>query len=236
MNDPHHPDIAGFEARFASPDEVVIFKPAGVASQLSDDRRGASALERVRAAGFPHAELPHRLDRPTSGLLLIAFSKEAVAHHNARIRAHEWRKCYIGKIPNNPGQDAEILGKHRLHLRREGMVTRVVRSGGDPAETTVHALAPDPVDRRARQALIEIHTGRFHQIRATLSHLGAPLLGDGRYGGAGPQRAFFLEHSALRFAPCAAERAVWVFSRDRRDRRSPIAPELTGRLRALAEA
>ncbi len=186
--------------------EIAVVKPAGMATELSRDPKGASLLSRVKAAAPTGSQpkLPHRLDRVSRGIVIIALTKEAIAHHNQQIQERAWDKIYLARClaPDDREPDA-LLGQHKLHLRNQGGRARVVRSGGRQALTEILAVAAAPVVDGEIHVLIRLQTGRFHQIRATLAHLGAPLVDDWIYGtspGRGKER-FYLEHIALRFMP-----------------------------------
>lgn len=222
---------------FRSSHEAIVDKPAGLASEA----RGAgtpSVLGAFAAEGYGGARLPHRLDAVTGGVLVVALDREAAAWHGREIAGRSWRKLYVARIPaaaaeTSPGHET-LIGEHVLHLKREGRSARVVRSGGDRAVSRVLMLAPDPVNRRARQALVEIETGRYHQIRITLSHLGVPLIGDGLYGGSAGE--LLLEHAALRLRLVDGDRPRWFRSARSRDERGAVAPELIERLDGITAA
>jgi 23S rRNA-/tRNA-specific pseudouridylate synthase len=176
--------IDGIEVVLAGRREVVVAKPAGVAAEMRADVDGVSLLERIRRNGWPEARLPHRLDRVSSGLQVVAWDAAAVADHNRTIASGGWTKRYIARIDRRHADDpAALLGEHRRHLRREGRVARVVRSGGKPSVLIVEEVAPDPVRADCAQVAVRLLTGRYHQVRAMLADLGAPLVGDDRYGG-----------------------------------------------------
>jgi 23S rRNA-/tRNA-specific pseudouridylate synthase len=202
--------------------DAVIVKPAGLSSEAPS--RGGNAPEtllvQARALlGWPDAQLPHRLDRPTRGFVVVARDAAAVAAHNEAIREGRWTKRYIARI--SAGLSAEfsagssaaggaareardaaaLVGPHRAYLRREGKVARIVRSGGDPSSLSVDAVAPAPGRPSEWHALVTLGTGRYHQIRAMLANLGFPLVGDRDYGGA--PGTMYLEHAALRFPSLA---------------------------------
>lgn len=171
--------------------EAVVFKPAGLSSE-----RPASAgapldslvARAARQFGWPEARLPHRLDRPTRGIVVISRDAASAARHSAEIREGAWTKWYIARIPTRGGGEAarharDLVGPHKAYLRREGSRAAVVRSGGDPSRLTVIAAAPTTDRPDESHALILLETGRFHQIRSMLANLGFPLVGDTLYGG-----------------------------------------------------
>lgn len=177
-------------------DELVVWKPAGLPAELSDDRAGVSLLSRLRVEVGPEVRLCHRLDRPTQGFVVVAKSKEAAAWHGARLAAREWRKWYVARVVG-----AAPLGRHKLFLRERSRRVEVVRSGGQVAWL-------DVLEQRGEYVLVELLTGRRHQVRVMLAELGAPLRGDPLYGGApGP---FFLEHARLEFPTRTEGRRVLV--------------------------
>ena len=158
---------------------AVVDKPAGVAAQptLTTDR---GALPELVSAllGAPVLHV-HRLDRDTSGVTLFAASRVVASALSEAFRAGRPVKTYLAltaRAPKPPeGRIESPLAKDpsRPGLRR-------VAPEGDAAITRYRTLANGPGG-----ALVEARpeTGRTHQIRVHLAHLGAPLLGDARYGG-----------------------------------------------------
>lgn len=166
-------------------DQVAIYKPAGLSSERGPGDPGDSVVVRASAQfGWEQCWLPHRLDRPTRGIMMLAGSKTAAARQGAEVRAGAWTKWYTARICGSDAAVAALVGEHRTYLKREGRLARVVRSGGDPARLTILAVAPATDAAGEHHALIRLGTGRFHQIRVMLAHLGHPLVGDVDYGGA----------------------------------------------------
>jgi 23S rRNA-/tRNA-specific pseudouridylate synthase len=193
--------------------EAVVFKPSGLSSERqtagANDGRDLSAdslIERARRQlGWPDAQLPHRLDRPTRGLLVVSRDRAVAARHSDEIRNRAWTKWYFARIPTRTvaGEALSLVGPHRAYLKREGKLAKAVRSGGDPSRLTVLAVAPATDRVGDSHALILLETGRYHQIRVMLSSLGFPLVGDTLYGGAARghgETAIDLEAVALKIA------------------------------------
>lgn len=125
----------------------------------------------------------HRLDKGTSGVLLLALDPEAARDLGAAFEARTVRKRYIAMVRGWPTLHAEV--DHPLVPDEAPQGTPA-----QPAQTTFHRLAtlslPEPVDRypSTRVALVqaEPHTGRRHQIRRHLKHLAHPIVGDATHG------------------------------------------------------
>jgi len=164
---------------YADGDLVAVDKPPGVPSQptLTTDRGTLPDL--VAALLGAPVTLVHRLDRETSGVTVLARTKVAAAALGDAFRTGGPSKTYLAlcaRAPSPPeGRLDAPLGKDpsRAGLRR-------VDPRGDPAATRYRTLRAGPL-----AALVEAspETGRTHQLRVHLAHLGAPLLGDPRYGG-----------------------------------------------------
>jgi 23S rRNA pseudouridine1911/1915/1917 synthase len=230
----------GLPVLFESEHEVVVIKPAGMATELTSDPKGVSVVSRVRAAVSPDVapRLPHRLDRVTRGIIVVALSNDAIRFHNERLRVGAWEKIYVARLDVSRSENPErLIGTHKVHLRTRGGRADVVRSGGKRAITEILAVAPAPDREDEVHALLRLHTGRYHQIRATMAHLGVPLVDDWLYG-LMPRREgdrFYLEHSALRFAPYGVARPVVIHLREDPDREA-IAPALRAALDRLLTA
>lgn len=136
----------------------------------------------------------HRLDRDTSGVMVIARTARALEHLGRQFAARTISKRYLAVVRGVVRQDVVRIdaGIGRHAVERKKMSTRV--RGGRPAVTRVRVL-----ERFARTTLVEAapETGRTHQIRVHLAARGHPILGDGVYGAVRPADAALIGRHAL---------------------------------------
>lgn len=194
---------------FVTPYELVVAKPAGLASELPRDAHADSLVTRLRAEGFDNLRLVHRLDSPACGLMVVARSEAAAAHYSAEIAARRWQKFYVAEVALAVDRARDLVGEHKAYLSTEGRKATLVRSGGKPSFLTIAHVSAAPGKGGLSHVLVQLHTGRFHQIRVMLAGLGAPLAGDELYGGpaGGP---LYLEHALLGARPVGdTQMRVW---------------------------
>jgi 23S rRNA pseudouridine955/2504/2580 synthase len=189
-------------ARYAPPNEfpivfeddalLVIDKPAGVAVHGGS---GVShgVIEQLRAAR-PEAsflELVHRLDRDTSGLLMIAKQRKALVRLHAMLREGGGDKHYLALVQGNIANDRQHLKQSLAKWTTQSGERRVkVDPEGQAAHTVITC-----VKRFGEYSLVdaELRTGRTHQIRVHLAHSGHPIVGDDKYGQDETQALFKLK-------------------------------------------
>jgi 23S rRNA pseudouridine1911/1915/1917 synthase len=167
---------------------LAVNKPAGVPSQ--GDASGDESLfdvvsrylkERYRKPGNVYVGLLHRLDRPTSGVLLLAKTSKAASRLAAQFRAGTIAKVYWAIVEGSPIED-EGEWVDRLEKDRRVNRARLIPqgdSGGKEARVAFRVL-----ERSGDVAKLELQpgTGRSHQLRVQLAWRGFPILGDTKYG------------------------------------------------------
>ena len=158
---------------------LVIDKPSGVAVHGGS---GVSfgVIESMRAAR-PQAkflELAHRLDRDTSGLLVLAKKRSALVELHRMLREGEVRKIYLAVVKGDYRGPAEFKESLHKYVTGSGERRVAVHREGMPARTRVKVL------KKGEFSLLEVEllTGRTHQIRVHLAHAGYPIVGDEKYG------------------------------------------------------
>ncbi len=183
---------------------IVLDKPAGLVVHPGAGTRAgtlAGQLLTLGATGGPDPERPgivHRLDRDTSGLLVVARSEEAHAALQEAIRQRELERRYLALVRGVPrsktGRIDAPLGRDRRDPTRRSLDTE------EPREAVTHF---EIVELLSEHALLEVRleTGRTHQIRVHLAAIDLPVAGDSQYGVRGDLglERQFLHARGLRF-------------------------------------
>lgn len=166
---------------------IAVDKPAGMLSQR-DLRGDLDVLTMVKAfikrrdgkPGNVYVGLVHRLDRPVGGAMLLAKTSKAAGRICAQFRQRDTRKIYRAVVEGAPVPPEGRL-VHRLEKDRSTRVTRVVEAGGKEGRLSYRVLGSS-----GGRSLVEVdlETGLPHQIRAQLSAVGTPVVGDVKYGAA----------------------------------------------------
>ena len=176
-------------------DEAVIAldKPAGLAVQggKGTGRHLDGMLEALRFDAPERPRLVHRLDKDTSGVLLLARSAADAARLTAAFRAREAEKLYWAVTAGAPEPPSGRIALALAKRGRPGGERVAADTDGKRAVTDYETLAR--AGKRAARLELRPLTGRTHQLRAHLASIGCPILGDGKYGG----RAAFLEGIGL---------------------------------------
>ncbi|WP_165225898.1 RluA family pseudouridine synthase [Aquisphaera insulae] len=172
---------------------LVVDKPAGLLSQ--GDATGDPSLvtwatgylkARYKKPGNVYVGLVHRLDRPTSGVVLVARTSKAAGRLSEQFRVGQVEKVYLAVVEGSPippeGVWLDVLEKdaeqNRVHV--------VGRPGGSRRERTAE-VAYRVIERSGDRSTIELRpaTGRSHQLRVQLAGRGLPIFGDRKYGASG---------------------------------------------------
>src|SRR5438094_4078363 len=193
---------------------IVIDKPAGLvlhpgAGQPDRTLMNALLAHAPALAGVPRAGIVHRLDKDTSGLLVVAKTVEAQTDLVKQLAERSMQRLYIALVQGDPPASGTIdapVGRDARARTRMAVTHR-----GKPARTTYRVL-----ERFGRAALVEcrLETGRTHQIRVHFQHIRHPLVGDTvyrrgtRHGIAFPRQALHAAELSL-IHPSSGEPMSW---------------------------
>lgn len=189
---------------FEDNDILVCHKPAGIATESASIKTEdmVSLVKKYLCESYgksdPYLGLIHRLDQPVSGILVFAKTPAAAASLSAQVKTDDMGKYYKATVHGNlypvSGTAESSISEWVLltdYLLKESKSNRAVivnkgKKGADgkpakEAKLLYKTLSYDP-DTDSSVLQIKLLTGRFHQIRAQLSNIGHPILGDVKYG------------------------------------------------------
>ena len=174
---------------------LAVYKPALLQCHPSPSAPGGSDTLEARVSAHLHASAHpvHRLDAETRGIVLFAKLPYAQAHLQRQMQEGRFQKAYRAWIFGVPSPESGEINAPIARLTPDSF-TRVVRADGQHAATRYAVLRTvqiPPCGESPRVSLVSLEplTGRTHQLRVHMAHIGCPLLGDARYGTPASQSA-----------------------------------------------
>lgn len=175
---------------------LIINKPVDLISVPSPAHRGDTVASRVKHY-FIEQDYRHkvvhvvtRLDRYTSGVMVIAKNTLAHSMLGQLLEAQKLEKYYEAILEGHPKEDKKLVDAP-IARSPDSIIERMVASHGKPSQTLYEII--NRLEHQLTHVRLSLYTGRTHQIRVHMAHIGYPLVGDDLYGGS----TEFLERQAL---------------------------------------
>ena len=167
---------------------VVVNKPAGMTVHPAGDTQSGTLVNALLnhcetlpgIGGVQRPGIVHRLDKDTSGVIVAAKTDPAHRHLSAQFEAHTTTRRYYAVVCGIPPNETGTINARIIRSSRDRRKMTATGTGGRHAVTHYHLL--EQYDRFSLLKL-RLETGRIHQIRVHLSHIGHPVAGDHTYGG-----------------------------------------------------
>jgi RluA family pseudouridine synthase len=184
------PDHILFEDEYL----LVINKPCGL--MVEPDRNGhPNLLQQVKKyiqlskskGEEVYAQHIHRLDRPVSGVILFTKQKAVLKNLSEQFAERSVKKYYEALTENAPLQHEGVLEHWHQKLKKKAVITNEKKS--EWSEKAILNYSVKEILQNKFLWTIELHTGKFHQIRAQLASVGCPIIGDKYYGSTASYKA-----------------------------------------------
>ncbi|MGM0440158.1 MAG: RluA family pseudouridine synthase [Chlamydiota bacterium] len=198
---------------------LVIEKPGGLMTQPSgtnkpnlEDKAKEWLKHKYHKPGKVFLHAVHRLDTPVRGIVVFARTSKALTRLNEAVRNKAFGKIYRALVEGYPPQEEETVENYLLHADRRALVVE------KSPKAKLARLHYRVIEQRRSTTLLEVQllTGRYHQIRAQLSHRGIPIVGDSKYGstlGAG-KSGIALQHYRLELEhPVSGKKLIFTVQR-----------------------
>ena len=161
---------------YQTDDFIIIYKPCGLSVHKDQSKIGLTTLL-AEQLGVPQVWLVHRLDKVTSGLLILALNAESAAEFFRLFSEHHIQKTYLA-LSNQKPKKKQGLIVGDMQKARNG-AWKLCQSKENPAITRFESVSCEP---NLRLFILKPQTGKTHQLRVAMKSLGSPILGDALYG------------------------------------------------------
>ncbi|MBF1199600.1 MAG: TIGR01621 family pseudouridine synthase [Haemophilus parainfluenzae] len=161
---------------YQTDDFIIIYKPCGISVHKDQSEIGLTTLL-AEQLGVPQVWLVHRLDKVTSGLLILALNAESAAEFFRLFSEHHIQKSYLA-LSNQKPKKKQGLIVGDMQKARNG-AWKLCQSKENPAITRFESVSCEP---NLRLFILKPQTGKTHQLRVAMKSLGSPILGDALYG------------------------------------------------------
>ena len=161
---------------YQTDDFIIIYKPCGLSVHKDQSEIGLTTLL-AELLGVPQVWLVHRLDKVTSGLLILALNAESAVEFFRLFSEHHIQKTYLALSNQKPKKKQGLIVGDMQKVRNGAW--KLCQSKENPAITRFESVSCEP---NLRLFILKPQTGKTHQLRVAMKSLGSPILGDLLYG------------------------------------------------------